>query len=83
MLQHLSRHVAGQRHDGAVAGLGFGQLRDGVMAQIVKSQTCERTFDLRHLGFAHTAVLRGVLQLFALGAKTPRVMLRHAVRQLR
>jgi len=33
--------MAGDRHNGLIAGLGFRQLRDGMMTQIVKAQACE------------------------------------------
>jgi hypothetical protein len=43
--QHFLRHVPGNRHDGLIARLGFGQFGYRVMPQIVETQPGQRIPD--------------------------------------
>jgi hypothetical protein len=44
--QHLLGDMTCDGHDRPVARLGFGQLRNGVMTQVVETQTSSRTLNL-------------------------------------
>src|SRR4051794_16255455 len=52
MRQHLRRDVSSYRHNGAVAGLRFGQFSDGVVPQIVEAQASKRTLHVLEVSFA-------------------------------
>ena len=84
--QHSLRYVPGDRHDRSIARLGFGQLRYGVMSQVVEAQASGRALDLAYISTAFgVAADSRIVEEFCsfpqAGQFTARVRLLHAERQ--
>jgi hypothetical protein len=50
--EHLRRHVPGNTHNGLVARLRLGQLRNGMVPQIIKAQSGERALHTANVSAA-------------------------------
>ena len=66
--RYFWREMARNCHHGLVAGLGFGKLRNRVVAKVVETESISRALDLTDIGFALfvLASLAGILLQAAL-----------------
>jgi hypothetical protein len=58
--EHFWRDVTCNGHHCLVAGLGFGKLRDRVVAKVVETESIGRALNITDIGFAFP-VLTGLL----------------------